>query len=216
MHDEQYPAIRRVETRGIAVDLLLDLTMPKKLAIGERTDIFMVKEFLSRKECEEMIAKSESHGFEEAAISTAFGQVVVKNIRNNDRILWDDPLLADDWWHRCREFVPPSFGKWHAYGVNERFGFYRYKPGQVFRKHQDGSFRRGKGDESWWTLMVYLNAGFVGGRTRFWFVGSENETVVEPEVGMALFFLHERTHEEELVEEGTKYVLRTDVMYRQV
>lgn len=186
-----------------------------KVLIRERTDIFLVRNFLSLEECRIEIERSEVHGYEEAAISTSLGQLVVKDVRNNDRILWDDPAMARDWWIRCRDLVPPSFGKWQAYGVNERFRFYRYKPGQTFKKHQDGSFRRMKGDESWWTLMVYLNSGFVGGRTRFWFAGDLAETVIEPEAGMALFFLHERTHEGEMLEEGVKYVLRTDVMYRQ-
>lgn len=188
---------------------------PEKFAIGVRSDIFLVRNFLTVDECESEIARSESHGYEEAAISTPMGQVVAKDVRNNDRILWDDRVKALDWWNRCRLFVPPAFGKWEAYGVNERFRFYRYKSGQVFKKHQDRSYRKAKGDESWWTLLVYLNAGFEGGRTRFWFAGGE-EISVQPETGMALFFLHERTHEGEQVNAGVKYVLRTDVMYRQV
>ena len=36
---------------------------------------------------------------------------------------------------------------------------------------------------------------------------------VQPKVGMALVFEHAILHEGVAVEEGTKYVLRTDVMY---
>ncbi len=185
-----------------------------RVQIGDRTDIFLLRNFLSRAECEEFIGRSERHGYEEAAISTAAGQVVVKNVRNNDRILWDDTGLAVDWWKRCQSFVPDSFGQWQKLGLNERFRFYRYQAGQAFKKHQDGSFRRHQGEESWMTLMVYLNDGYSGGRTRFWFAGDTGETVVNPEAGTALIFMHERTHEGETVTDGVKYVLRTDIMYR--
>lgn len=189
---------------------------PHRVSIGTRTDIFLIRNFLSPEECALLIQKSEERGYEEAAISTPLGQVVAKDVRNNDRILWDDAVLAAEWWERCKDFVPSTFGNWHAYGLNERFRFYRYKPGQTFKKHQDGSYRRCKGDESWWTFMVYLNSDYKGGRTRFWFAGDMEETTVNPEVGSALLFMHERTHEGEVVASGVKYVLRTDVMYRKV
>jgi len=188
----------------------------QKVPIDDRTDIFLLRNFLSRTECAQHIAASEEHGYEEAAISTPAGQVVVKAVRNNDRILWDDPALADLWWKRCEPHVPASFGNWHRLGLNERFRFYRYTPGQTFRKHRDGSFQRRKGEESWMTLMVYLNDGYGGGRTRFWLAGSSAETVIRPEAGSALIFMHDRLHEGETVTEGIKYVLRTDIMYTKV
>ncbi|MBK9658170.1 MAG: hypothetical protein IPO66_23325 [Rhodanobacteraceae bacterium] len=40
------------------------------------------------------------------------------------------------------------------------------------------------------------------------------EAAIAPETGTALVFMHDRTHEGELVTDGVKYVLRTDVMYR--
>lgn len=188
----------------------------EKVAIEDRTDIFLLRNFLSLAECEQHIAASEQHGYEEAAISTPAGQVVVKSVRNNDRIIWDDPALAELWWKRCEEHLPVSFGNWQRQGLNERFRFYRYTPGQTFKKHRDGSFQRRKGEESWMTLMVYLNDGYSGGRTRFWFAGNAEETVVSPEAGSALIFMHDRLHEGEIVTAGVKYVLRTDIMYSKV
>lgn len=187
---------------------------PTRLDIGARSDVFLIRNFLTARECAAHIEASEARGYEEAAIATAAGQVVVKEVRNNDRILWDDAALAADWWARCRSFVPAAFGHWQAYAVNERFRFYRYGPGQTFKPHRDGAFRRSRGDESWLTLMVYLNSDYCGGRTRFWLVGENAETAIAPETGTALVFMHDRRHEGELVTVGVKYVLRTDVMYR--
>ena len=56
--------------------------------------------------------------------------------------------------------------------------------------------------------MIYLNDDFKGGETRF------NDLTVHPNTGKALLFIHEQKHESIPVEEGMKYVLRTDVMYR--
>lgn len=189
-------------------------SLVRREAVGQRDDILLLRDFLSREECLEFIEASERRGYEEAAVSTPAGQVVVKDVRNNDRILWDDPGLAAEWWSRCRPFVPAQFGRWRALGLNERFRFYRYRAGQTFRKHRDGSFRREKGEESWMTLMVYLNDGYEGGRTRFWFAGDAGDTVIEPTAGTALVFMHERIHEGETVQSGVKYVLRTDIMYQ--
>jgi hypothetical protein len=188
----------------------------EKVAVEGRSDIFLLRNFLSPEECRRHIAASEQRGYEEAAISTPAGQVIVKDVRNNDRIIWDDPGLAQAWWQRCEEHLPASFGKWQRFGLNERFRFYRYTAGQTFKKHRDGSFQRQKGEESWLTLMVYLNEEYSGGRTRFWFAGNAEETVVAPVTGTALIFMHDRLHEGETVTAGVKYVLRTDIMYRKV
>lgn len=39
---------------------------------------------------------------------------------------------------------------------------------------------------------------------------------VQPKEGMALVFMHSIWHEGAIVRNGKKYVLRTDVMYKQV
>lgn len=57
------------------------------------------------------------------------------------------------------------------------------------------------------TFLIYLNENFEQGRTEFsW----EN---VKPKTGMALVFPHRINHRATNPINGTKYVLRTDVMY---
>ena len=101
---------------------------------------------------------------------------------------------------------------WRAVGLNERFRFYRYDPGQRFAPHTDGSFQRGNGELSQFTFLVYMNDGFEGGATAF----HEGRTslLVTPERGKALVFYHRQLHEGTPVVRGRKYVLRTDIMYR--
>jgi prolyl 4-hydroxylase len=176
-----------------------------------RTDIgpgiFTVSEVLTLAECREYIAWSELLGYEGAPVSLAGGPTHLPDIRNNARAMIDAPERAQELWLRIMGELPPTMDGRHAVGLNERLRFYRYGPGQRFAPHTDGCFRRPNGDESLFTVMVYLNEPTEGGETRF-----ENATVV-PVVGLALIFDHYLLHEGAPVLKGKKYVLRTDAMY---
>ena len=169
--------------------------------------IFTVSEFFTRDECDAFIRQAESLGFGEAPINTSQGAVMAKDIRNNSRVLLDDPALALEVWARTIPFSPPRIRNDVPIGVNERFRFYRYDEQQRFHWHRDGCFERANGQRSRYTLMIYLNEDFEGGETRF------EHDVIKPQTGTALFFLHPLLHEGAVVMRGTKYVLRTDVMY---
>ena len=158
-----------------------------------------------------MIREFEAIGFEEALITTANGMVMNKSIRNNDRIILDDPGRAEGLWKRVSTHVPPRMGQWEACGLNERFRVYRYKPGQQFKPHFDGAFvREPDREQSALTFMVYLNDDFAGGTTDF----LDHDRSIRPQTGMGLFFDHAVLHCGREVTRGVKYVLRTDVMYR--
>jgi hypothetical protein len=186
--------------------------MQAEAILGER--IFLIHDFLSSEECDRYIAESESSGYDVAPISTTYGSVVRQDVRNNQRVMRDDRDLAADWFERARPFLPAQIGQWHAVGLNERFRFYRYDPGQTFRRHYDASYGRPNGEQSFLTLMVYLNAGYAGGTTEFYLADDRPVASVSPATGMALVFDHQLLHEGAIVESGRKYVLRTDVMYR--
>jgi len=113
--------------------------MPEYTSISE--DIFTVSEFFTPAECNFHIQRCETAGFEDAPINTLGGAVIAKDVRNNTRAMIDDIDLAGKLWNRIREFVP-EMGRWKASGLNERFRYYRYEPGQSFRWHRDGYFER--------------------------------------------------------------------------
>jgi len=135
-----------------------------------------------------------------------------KDVRDNLRVVLDDPDLAAEWWARAQSLFGEERSGWTAVGLNERFRFYRYDRDHRFNRHSDGYFKRNNGERSHFTFMVYLNDGFEGGATAF------HETYpllqVKPEQGKALVFYHHQIHEGMPVILGRKYVLRTDVMYR--
>src|SRR5690348_645087 len=129
--------------------------------------IFLLHEFLSPQECADLIARSEAVGYDAAPITTAAGFVMRQDIRNNDRVMLDDREFAALLWERAKDQVPASWFHWEAVGLNERFRYYRYSPGQRFVAHTDGYFQRDNGERSQFTFLVYLNDDFEGGTTNF-------------------------------------------------
>lgn len=190
-----------------------------KTLIDGRDDVFTVHGVLTAAECADYVARSEAAGYGDAPISTFTGPVVNKKMRNNERVMVDDPATAAALWEKLRPLVPERFGSWVAVGLNERFRYYRYDPGQLFDWHFDGHFERGPDEHSNLTVLLYLSGGFEGGATEFNFLAArrvdDNPVVaVVPEAGMALVFAHRVLHRGAPVTSGRKYVLRTDVMYR--
>jgi prolyl 4-hydroxylase len=179
------------------------------------TKIFVVEDFLDEKECASFIARSESMNYE---IATVAGTVET-SVRDNDRVIFDDPRLAEDLYPRARPFLPAEVHQHRLVGFNERFRFYRYGPGQTFKPHRDGAYVRFKEhEESHLTFMLYLSEVAEGGETNFFLDMQDAFTrrpflFVQPKRGMALVFEHDIWHEGAPVVNGLKYVLRTDVMY---
>jgi len=135
-------------------------------------------------------------------------------VRDNARLILDDPELTAKWWERAASFVPPRIRNWQAIGFNERFRFYRYTRGQQFDWHRDGAFYRSDVEYSLLTFMIYLNDGCEGGATEFEDYDGDAPLRVTPARGTALLFHHPLVHRGAPVRRGTKYVLRSDVMYR--
>ncbi|MBS1792960.1 MAG: 2OG-Fe(II) oxygenase [Acidobacteria bacterium] len=173
--------------------------------------IWTVDHFLTADECRQWIDFAEGIGFDEAPITVGFGKEALnKEMRNNSRVMIDDEDRAFGLWQRAREHLPPLIYHRVARGLNERLRFYRYDPGQQFKYHFDGSFRRPTGEQSLLTFMVYLNEDFAGGKTTFL---NLEETIVTPRTGLMIAFRHNLVHQGAEVLSGRKYVLRSDVMF---
>lgn len=173
--------------------------------------VFSLRNAISREACRELITFAEGQGFDEAPVTTAAGPRMIKELRNNTRVMVDAPAMAEMIWQRLREALPETLHEgWAVKGVNERLRFYRYDPGQLFDWHFDGAFVRSKAERSRLTLMLYLSDDFEGGETEF---DDGDQYKVVPVLGSALVFFHGVRHRGAPVTKGRKYVLRTDVMY---
>ncbi len=172
--------------------------------------LWTVADLFPADRCAAQIARIDAAAPGPAPITTLHGPVMRPDIRNNDRVVFDDPETAAELLARVREHAPAELAGMRLVGANERLRCYRYGPGQRFAPHFDGAFVRDEHEQSLVSFLVYLNDDFVGGQTVF----PTLARTIEPRAGMALLFQHRVLHEGAEVHSGAKYVLRTDLMYR--
>ena len=130
--------------------------------------------------------------------------------RDQDRVIRDDPGLAADLFRRLRPHLPERMGPTRLIGLNDHLRFYRYRPGQRFDLHMDHWYRPNEYQITLHTVLVYFNEDFEGGETRF---QEQIDRLVVPHRGMAVIFQHKIRHEGCEVRRGTKYAMRSDVIY---
>ncbi|KAK7190739.1 hypothetical protein DPSP01_006653 [Paraphaeosphaeria sporulosa] len=179
--------------------------------------------------------------WERAMINVGDGQQeLYEEVRKCGRIIWDSRELMEKLWARILRDVPEileikdwpdvtGWGRrdvtWVATRLNERARFLKYVGGEYFKAHEDGMYITPIGTErSFFTLHLYLNdavgkdgkAQLKGGATTFHnrFMDPELDLHVLPKCGRVLIFQHEGLlHSGQDVERGTKYTMRTDIMY---
>lgn len=212
----------------------------------ERHDIedvpgaFQLLNVLSAAECERIVELSESLGYlEDAAVS------LPRAIRHNDSFTWVvDDATNDIIWQRCQSLLNDNHdfnaGK-RALGINARFRFYRYGPGDFFAPHTDGSWPGSRVidgelvdnayNDRWSQLsfLLFLNGEYEGGATQF-YVSPDNSLTparrpddavvvdVRTPVGGALCFPHgvhplHCMHASQEITAGTKYIIRSDILF---
>ncbi|EAU61639.1 2OG-Fe(II) oxygenase, partial [Stigmatella aurantiaca] len=177
----------------------------------------LLRGVFSRSECLRLIEEAEGAGFQ------ATGGDYPPSYRDNDRQVHDDGALAEAVFTRLRPFLPERLvdaegEAWRLRGLNPRFRFCRYRGGQRFCIHRDGAYAPSPSVRSHLTCMLYLNDAedFSGGATRYYAERSEGSELlgaVRPQAGTLIVFDHALWHDGEAVSAGTKYVLRTDVLY---
>jgi prolyl 4-hydroxylase len=172
--------------------------------------IAVIDNFLNDQECAQLVKRIEALAPAPSPINMGGGREAMRpDVRNNDRVMFDDVTLAAALFDRMRFAIPKRAEL--AVSLNERFRGYRYTRGQRFRPHFDGAYVRDAKERSQITVLLYLNESFTGGETKF----NDLELAIVPRTGLALLFDHAVLHEGCEVLGGAKYVLRTDVMYRE-
>ncbi len=177
--------------------------------IEHHPQIITIENFFTQKECNIYIKNGEEKGFEEAKVNLRGQQTMLKSMRDNERFLFFDEDLAKNLWDRIKEFIPQNSKSYTAFGLNEMFRIYKYTVGQKFKMHSDGSYKKSDSKASKYSFLIYLNDDFDGGETLF-----EDKFSIQPKKGAALLFKHYHRHEGKALVDGTKYVLRTDIMFQ--
>ena len=180
---------------------------------------FTIEGLLSDDECEQLVALSESRGYEPAGGSDGGRSAPSNSVRRSGRWCVDSGVAAEELWRRLEPLVPDvqrRVGHERAMGLNERLRLLRYSRGDHFAPHQDATYRTDAGQLSRMTVLVYLNTPDRGGQTRFHDPqadGHGQAVDVSPRKGLGLVFEHRLLHKGAELEAGVKYALRTDVMF---
>jgi len=212
-------------------------------------ELFTVDAFVSRDEAKDILRRAESSGFQPSPPSGGgHGRTGRETSRSSKYVIIVDQDLADRLFTRVLPMLPGDLrciassvyfssaggSEWHPCGLLERFRVYKYDKNDSYPLHQDGGFRRTVVDrggnrflqQTFHTLLIYLNDGFDGGHTDFFLDKShcrflsERETrpppthSIVPAVGSAVCSLHTIFHQGNAVHSGTKYVVRTDIIYQ--
>ncbi|XP_033751897.1 probable prolyl 4-hydroxylase 3 [Pecten maximus] len=175
---------------------------------------FMLYNVFSKEECDALIKHTQKMGYEEALVNVGFGrQTKMTDVRNNERCIWDTFDESGKIFNRIRPYLPPVWKHRKLLALNERLRVLYYQPGQYFKPHFDGEYRRPNGERSFITIQIYLNEGFKGGETTFMNSPDKELCPVVPKTGSVLVFQHDILHEGSTLIAGEKYTIRTDVMY---
>ena len=179
-------------------------------------EIIVVDDALSRATCEEIIRTIEDgNGF---AHATSRGPKYGEAWRSNGRYAREDETFARALWDAVDGKRTFEFELDDASGFNPNIRVYKYAgdTGDHFGPHVDERVTV-RGRRSGYTALVYLSGEDVeGGCTIFYDYHGVERARVEPKTGRALYFRHGANlpeHEGELVRRGTKYVLRSDVLF---
>ncbi|XP_063437962.1 uncharacterized protein LOC134718972 isoform X4 [Mytilus trossulus] len=131
-----------------------DVQLPKDF---QKCLAFVLYNVFTKEECEEYINIAEKKGFEAALLNSGDRQVLATDVRNSARCIWDTKEEVDKIWKRIKEYVPDVWCHREVMGLNERLRILRYDPGEYFRPHYDGMYKRDNGERSYVTVQIYLN-----------------------------------------------------------
>lgn len=105
---------------------------------------------------------------------------------------------------------------WEPVALNECFRLNKYSaPSIGFTTHHDVPHVQNESRRSILSLLLYVNDGYEGGHTEFY--KSDQKTLAHtyvPVTGSVLVFNQHWPHAGMPVSRGSKYVLRTDIMFQ--
>ena len=210
-------------TREMGVKNLSPKLVP---IVGSSKFVVVLSNVLSPEECRGLIKRAKGVRFQEILIRGEGGKEV-DNIASCQRSKVEDQCLSSEVFSRVQgalrgSQLEPKFlhASWMssvntneltATGLNERIHFVRYGIGDFFAPRQDVCCRF-RNEISHVTMQLFLNQNFKGGVVSFRGMGNRFFDI-KPNVGSVLLFDQDLRVEECEVTAGTKYVMRSDVMY---
>lgn len=186
----------------------------------------------TKDECQRIINTSEKIGFDKL---TGYDP----RYRNNVRMVIDSTIIINEFEKRVKNYLDKvvkidkdsdtiiktkmSEGEWKFHKLNPHLRICRYNDKGRFGKHYDLGYHPDPlSIRTIKTCMIYLNDEFKDGCTRFYKgeldVEKSHEMFykLKPKTGMCIIFNQHIVHDGEIVKDGLKYIMRTDVFYKAI
>lgn len=165
-------------------------------------------------ECIKLIEVSENVGYEKASLFDAKGKkIFYTDVRDGLRCIIDDSDFSITLEQRIQHLIPLEYRGKKYHSINPRFRFLKYnEPTHHFAPHQDGCYSANN-IMSMITILIYLNDDYAGARTC---TNKDKKTImseIEPKSGLVYMMDQDILHSVPNLISGTKYVIRTELMY---
>lgn len=200
---------------------------------------FVVSNLLDRNECQDLIHLANTlsskgfHYLTEAAHTDENGNTHMVKLQEPNKhklSVFEHPTTTQKLWNKLESVILPHISSFientkcgRPIGLNPRLRVLRYDAtdNDVFEPHFDATTRVNE-STSLLTVLIYLNDGggkeFDGGETCFLDSKSikmnDSTTMVTPSTGDVVVFEHDLFHSSAPLKFGTKYILRTDVLFQ--
>ena len=212
--------------------------------------LFSGTNLLSKKECNQIVQTCVEQKLQQM-------ETQYKSGRNNSRLIVFDSMMTNYIWQKlqttldetidCTKLVPLGFdvlrGDWKLSGANEaiRFNQYNCKKNEFFSVHRDSQFCPSGDERSVFSIVIYLNDGYSGGETVFYFPKDSSieskgldiseeiaknqgldegyeKVIIKPKCGNFVIFTPNILHESLKIEDNdnvqNKYIIKTDIMMK--
>mgnify|MGYP006411309145 CR=1 FL=1 len=216
--------------------------------------IFTLDNILSHDECSTLIEKTNNIGWNKSSPSGGgHGRTGNEDARTNKFCVLFDEILANQIWNQVKIFLPDDLSfvgenvyfnsitkgeEWKPSYIYNKFRIYKYDIGDAFPEHIDYKVKRNIikdnkefVEQSFLTLLIYLNDDFEGGETGYWpdhngihcrFLRNvercsnkkDHQIIIKPQTGMCVVQDQNILHEGLPPTKGIKYILRTDIIHQ--
>jgi prolyl 4-hydroxylase len=218
-----------------------------------KEQIFSLDNILSKNECNEIINKANEKGWNDSSPSGGgHGRTGNEDARDNKFCVYYDIELASKLMKKIQVHLQENLeylgqnvyfnsitkgSEWKPSFIYDKIRIYKYHEQTCFPEHIDYKvkrtiFRDEKEyvQQSFLTLLIYLNDDFEGGQTGYWpdhngihcrflrnvekqCTRKDHQVLIQPKIGMAVIQDQNILHEGLPTTKGIKYILRTDIIH---
>jgi len=215
--------------------------------------ICTISNILTNENCLKLIKLCETKGWNKSSVSGGgHGRTGREDPRTNSFCVLIDDDLAIILWNKVKNYLEPNLtylgpnvyfngttqgSEWKPSFIYNKMRIYKYNPGEAFPEHIDYKVKRTirkNGEEyvqqSFLSLLIYLNDDFEGGQTGYWpdhngihcrflrdvekqCTKKDHQVLISPQTGKCVIQDQNILHEGLPTTKGVKYLLRTDIIH---